>query len=81
METEQIVDSKTAIERIKDVGLGDELELVLQDYKNFLNQRTMVVLTWNRNTGKHDKFFISPALQQHCEDEIHFVIGMKLGEL
>ncbi len=43
--------------------------------------KTKVVLIWNSKTGKHDKFLISPALQQHCEDEFHFVIGMKLGEL
>lgn len=44
-------------------------------------EKTMVVLIWDGKRGKHDKFLISPALQQHCEDELHFVIGMRLGEL
>ncbi len=46
-----------------------------------MEEKTKVVLIWNERTGKHDKFFISHALQQNCKDEEHFVIGMKLGEL
>ena len=44
-------------------------------------EKVNVVLIWNNKTGKHDKFLINPALKQNCEDEFHFVIGMKLGEL